>query len=68
MSVEKRKHKTRLKEYKDDEIHKEDERTFYIGSYMIYNTDRLGFICDCKAFMFNDTEPCKHINRVKALG
>ena len=69
MSVqEKRKHKTRLKEYKDDgEIHKEDDRTWYIGSYMIYNSQRLGFVCDCKAFMFDDTKPCKHILRVKAL-
>ena len=62
-----RKHKTRLKEYKDDgEIHKEDDRTFYIGSYMIYNSDRIGWCCDCKDFMFGNPE-CKHIKRVKAL-
>ena len=66
MSVEKRKHKTRLKEYKDDEIHKEDERTFYIKDYMIYNSERMGWTCDCKDFMFGNSN-CKHIQRVKAL-
>ena len=65
MEEKKRKLKTRLKEFKDDEIHKIDDKTFYIKEYMIYNSDRLGFLCDCKAFMFNDTEPCKHIIRVQ---
>ena len=61
----KKKFKARLKEFKDDEIHKLDDKTFYIGEYMIYNSDRKGFLCDCKAFMFDDTQDCKHIIRVK---
>ena len=67
MEEKKRKLKTRLKEFKDDEIHKIDDKTFYINSYMIYNSDRLGWLCDCKAFMFDDTKDCKHIIRVKGL-
>ena len=68
LSQEKKiKHKPRLKEYKDDEIHKEDDRTFYINEYMIYNSDSKGFLCDCMDFVMNinkDKYHCKHIKRV----
>ena len=67
MEEKKKKFKPRLKEFKDDEIHKLDDKTFYIKEYMIYNSERSGWLCDCKAFMFDDTKPCKHIIRVKSL-
>ena len=58
---EKIKHVKRYREYKkdDDEIHKEDFRTYYIGKLMIYRSDMKGWLCDC-------LEPnCEHISRVK---
>lgn len=62
--MEKKRPKTKLRS--DDEIVRVDSKTWYIRDYMIYNSDRLGFVCDCKAFMFDDTKPCKHIERIKS--
>ena len=61
----KKKLKVRLKEFKDDEIHKIDDKTFYINSYMIYNSDRKGFLCDCMDATINVGKQCKHIKKVQ---
>ena len=64
MSEQKKvKHKIR-REPKNDDIVKIDDKTFQIKDYMIYNSDKLGFICDCKDWMFKNHE-CKHILAVK---
>jgi len=55
--------KTKLKN--TDDIVKVDDKTWYIKNYMIFNSDRLGFVCDCKSFTFNIGEECKHIIAVK---
>ena len=62
--MEKKRPKTKLRI--DDEIVKVDSKTFYIKDYMIYNSDRIGWCCDCKDFMFGNSN-CKHIQRVKGL-
>ena len=64
MEEKKPKHKI-IRTVKEGDMIKVDERTFQTKDYMIFHSDRLGWLCDCKAFMFNDKEPCKHILRVK---
>jgi len=64
MSSEKPKHKI-IRTVKEGDLIRTDERTWQTKNYMIYNSERLGFLCDCRAFMFNDKVPCKHILRVK---
>ena len=63
---QKPKHKIRQKARKDDDIVRSDTRTFFIRDYMIYHSQDDRWLCDCKAFVFNDKEDCKHIIRIKA--
>ena len=68
--TDKKKHTARLKPYKDDEIHREDARTFFIKDYMIYRDQNDRWLCDCLDFVMNiedngNTKECKHIERVK---
>jgi len=58
------KHRIR-REKNTDEIVNVDEKTWYIKNYMIFNSDRIGWTCDCKSFTFNVDDECKHILRVK---
>jgi len=44
---------------------KVDARTFFKDEYLIYNSNRKGWVCDCRGFMF--TGDCKHIKEAKTL-
>jgi len=69
MEEKKPKHKI-LRTVKEGDMIKVDERTYQTKDYMIYNSDRLGWLCDCKDFMFNSQKKkgyeCKHIKRAQA--
>ncbi len=43
-----------------------DSRTFQYREYVIYNSERKGWICDCKDYMFGNIN-CKHIQAAKDL-
>jgi len=42
-----------------------DSKTFYKDNYMIYNSNRKSWVCDCEGFRY--TGDCKHIEEAKTL-
>lgn len=64
MMSSKKRPKTKLRD--DDTIVTVDSRTWYIRDYMIFNSEKLGFVCDCRDFLFGNSN-CKHIQRIKAI-
>jgi len=40
-----------------------DSKTFYKDNYMIYNSNRKSWVCDCEGFRY--TGDCKHILQAK---